>query len=331
LTTCQDEGRATPETPYRHLPVVDGVRHSWGAWGERDVLGCLNRLGESAALEALRWVRRGAAFPLNLEMHLPGPPLFGRPPFDHDFVYSPDGTSLNDVISNWNTQVSSQWDGFRHVAWAGRGHYGGHELHGVHHWAERGIVGRSVLADVGRWRAEIGRPLDFTRPDAITAADLRSTLSAQSTSPQPGDTLLVRTGWVPWYLQAGNETRRALADRASMVSPGLSADESVAELLWDFRLASVAADNPALEVWPFGCDATAGPDSTASAPWPRRYETSLHTRLLPGLGMPIGELWDLEQLAADCAADREYVGMLVATPINLRDAAASPANALVLK
>jgi kynurenine formamidase len=331
LTTRQDERRATPATPYRDLPIMDGVRHSWGAWGERDTLGCLNRLENSSALGALRSVRRGAVFPLSLEMHLPGPPLFGRPAFGHDLVYAADGTSLNDVISDWNTQVSSQWDGFAHVAWPGHGHYGGHELHGVQHWAERGIVGRSILADVGRWRAETGRPLNFTRPDAITASDLRSTLSAQCTNVRAGDILLVRTGWVAWYLQTGNETRAAIADRAALVSPGLSAAESVAELLWDFQLAAVAGDNPALEVWPFGCDETAGTDPAATAPWPRKHEINLHTRLLPGLGMPVGELWDLERLAADCAADLEYAGMLVATPINLRGAAASPANALVLK
>lgn len=320
----------SPTTTYQHLPTLDGIRHSWGAWGPDDALGCLNRLTDAAALDALQCVRRGATFPLNLDMRLPSPPLFGRPMIRHDLVYSANGTSLNDVISDWNTQVSSQWDGFLHVTWKDHGCYNGYKLHGIHHWAERGIVGRSVLVDVGRWRASADRPLQFTRPDVITAKELRAALAAQSTTVQPGDILMVRTGWLAWYLESSQDTRTAIADPARLASPGLSAEEEIAELLWDLQIAAVAADNPALEAWPLGCDATTGMRRGTDA-WPQRFEISLHVRLLPGLGMPIGELWHLERLAADCAADGEYQALLVSTPINLRGAAASPANALVLK
>jgi hypothetical protein len=47
--------------------------------------------------------------------------------------------------------------------------------------------------------------------------------------------------------------------------------------------------------------------------------------------MPLGELWRLEALAADCEADGVYESLLVSAPLNLRGGAGSPANALALK
>ena len=65
---------------------------------------------------------------------------------------------------------------------------------------------------------------------------------------------------------------------------GLDASAEMARFLWDSGCCAVAADNPAVEVLPgnggFG---------------------SLHRRLIPALGMPLGELWDLDGLASACA------------------------------
>jgi hypothetical protein len=47
--------------------------------------------------------------------------------------------------------------------------------------------------------------------------------------------------------------------------------------------------------------------------------------------MPIGELWDLERLAADCAGDGVYEGLITSAPLNVAGGAGSPANAMVLK
>jgi kynurenine formamidase len=321
----------TPTTPYRELPVSDGVRHCWGAWGADDVLGCLNRLDAAAALRGRECMTRGVAFSLNWDMKLPEPALFRRPSMRHETVVSANGSSLNDVISDWNTQASSQWDGFRHVTWGGHGQYGGHSRHSMHYWAERGIVGRCVLADVARWRATRGRPIDYTRPDPVTAADLRATLDSAGVQVEPGDILLIRVGWIEWYGTADAATRAAMTTHEALVSPGLSAQEDVAELLWDWQLAAVAADNPALEPWPQRAEA--GPDATpdAAGKWPVHLPVTLHWRLLPALGLPIGELWDLDALAADSAAHGRYDGLLTSAPLHLTGGAASSANALVLR
>ena len=46
------------------------------------------------------------------------------------------------------------------------------EDHGVDHWARRGIAGRAVLCDVGRWRAAQGRPLQYAESDVIEPDDI---------------------------------------------------------------------------------------------------------------------------------------------------------------
>lgn len=315
-------------TKYRDLPQVDGIRHSWGMWGDDDLFGCLNRLDADTVLAARTLVRRGAVFAVNWDIQLPAPGLFERPSLRHELVHAQESAPINDVISDWNTQSSSQWDGFRHITWPGRGHYNGDLDHGVHHWALRGIVGRCVLADVARWRESVGRPLRFDRPDPIPAADLVATLTDQDTQIRPGDILLVRTGWIQWYLGVDDDTRATIADRTRLMTPGLEAAEDMAELLWDWQLAAVAADNPALEVWPTRTDGTAGEEPGT---WRMTYPWSLHSRVIAGLGMPFGEMWNLESLAEDSARGGGYEGMLTSAPLNLVGGAASPANALVIR
>ena len=118
---------------YRDLPLVDGVRHAWGIWGEQDVFGTLNRLTPERVRAAVAEIRRGEVFPCNWDLALPEPGLFERPSLRHDLVHADASAPVNDVISDWNTQSSSQWDGFRHITWAGHGNYNGHRHHGMHH------------------------------------------------------------------------------------------------------------------------------------------------------------------------------------------------------
>ena len=145
--------------------------------------------------------RRGAVFPLNLPLDQPDPPLGGRSRMVHEVLWVGGTLGHDDQLSEWNTQSSSQWDGFRHIRHPAHGFYNGvaDEAHGVHHWAARGIVGRGVLADVGRHRVAEGRPLDMLASDPIDPEELSGTLERQGTTVTPGDILLVRTGWIEWY------------------------------------------------------------------------------------------------------------------------------------
>jgi hypothetical protein len=273
---------------------------------------------------------RGAVFNLNLELELPGPPLFARSAFEHvihDFAVGHD-----DELVGWNTQSSSQWDGFRHMRHPVYGHYNGvdDEDHGIEHWARRGIVGRAVLADVARWRESVGRPIDPASPSVIEISDLMATLDAQGVQIEVGDILLVRTGWLSWYRTLGPSARVELADTPHTPACGLQRGVDSARALWNLHIAAIAADNPALEVMPFGFGNRDESQSWKDDPG-RAAETMLHFSLLGLLGIPIGELFDLDGLADDCASDGRYTCLLTSAPLNLSAGVASPPNALAIK
>ncbi len=168
-------------------------------------------------MNAARLVTRGAVFALNWSADLPDPPLFGRLPHTHEVVDR--ATGHDDVLHQWNTQSSSQWDGFRHIKNVPNGFYDGvpDAEHGVDHWARRGIAGRAVLCDVGRWRAAQGRPLQYAESDVIEPDDILATLDAQGSPLEHGDVLLMRTGWTEWY---ETRYRRGDARRCSPIARG---------------------------------------------------------------------------------------------------------------
>ena len=318
---------------YDELPVTAGAPagSSWGVWGEDDRFGCLNLLTPERVLRAVRCVRTGRVFALNLELDLPDPPLFGRARLRH-VILGETGRSHDDLVESWNTQSSSQWDGFRHVAHPEHGHYGGvaDEDHGIDHWAKRGIVGRGVLADVARWRESTGTRIEPDAPEPITPDDVTGTLAAQGTEVEPGDVLLLRTGWLSWYRTLDESRRTAMA--ASFAAPGLQPSEDTCRMLWDMHVAAIGADNPAVEVWPLGAGLDpAELERIRATERNRLVEVFAHTTLLPLLGIPLGELWDLDALAEDCASSRIYDCLFTSAPINLRAGVASPPNALAIR
>ena len=311
---------------YDDLPITPGAPagSSWGLWGDDDRLGCLNLLTPERAAAAAKLVRKGAVFALNLEYELPDPPLFGRQVPRHEIT----GDAGHDDILTFNTQSSSQWDGFRHVQHPVHRNYNGvaDEDHGIAHWAARGLAGRAILVDVARHR-----DIDASASEPITTDDLDATLTAQRTTVETGDVLLLRTGWTAWYRSTDEESRRSLPGQ--LRSPGLRPGTDMLRWLWDHHVAAVAADNPALEVWPPASHLTKEQrDEIRAANDPERApELFMHTALLPLLGIPIGELWDLDPLAADCAADGVYEGLFTSAPLRVAGGVASPPNALVLK
>jgi uncharacterized membrane protein len=56
----------------------------------------------------------------------------------------------------------------------------------------------------------------------------------------------------------------------------------------------------------------------------------MHPTLIALLGLCLGELWDLEALAEDCAATGVYECFLSCKPLNLTGGVGSPANAMAI-
>lgn len=322
-----------PLPSYDELPVASDAPKgsSWGLWGPSDTFGCLNLLTPERVTAGVACATRGAVFNLNFDMELPSPPLFNRRAFEHVVHDFPLG-GHDDELVGWNTQSSSQWDGFRHMMHPVYGHYNGvaDEDHGIHYWARKGIVGRAVLADVARWRQSVGRAIDPASPTAIEIEDLMATLEAQGVEIETGDILLIRTGWIDWYRSLGPDARVELAEQPGLAACGLQRGVASARALWDLHIAAVAADNPALEVMPFGFGKRGERDTWKDDP-ERAAETMLHFSLLGLLGIPIGEFFDLDELAEDCASDGRYTCLLTSAPLNLMAGVASPPNALAIK
>ena len=312
------------------LPTYDELPDgsSWAVWPGNEVYGTLNLLTPERAAAAAQLVQSGETFALNWEMELPNPPLFGRPAFRHEIVT---GTShRDDVLHSWNTQSSSQWDGLRHVFHPTKGNYGGvpDEEHGVHFWARKGIVGRGVLLDIGRWRADQGRPLDMTVADPIELDDLDACLNAQGVTLEPGDVLLMHTGWIDWYRTLDAEAR---VDAVSLGCPGIRPGRVTAAWLWNHHISAIAADNPAVELMPWAPELS---DDERRAGWAdveNRGELFGHIYFIPMLGIPLGEMFDLQALADACAADGRYECMFTSAPLNLLHGVASPPNALAIR
>jgi kynurenine formamidase len=143
---------------------------------------------------------------------------------------------------------------------------------------------------------------------------LESTASEQGTQVRRGDIVMIRTGWLEWYLSLDPSARRKVGTAKTMTCAGLEPTQTMAAWLWDHGVAAIACDNVALEVLPID---------------PGRG--FLHHRLIPLLGMMIGELWNLGAFAADCAEDGRYEGLLVSAPLALPDGVGSPANVYVIK
>ena len=253
----------------------------------------------------------GKVFSLNAPMlawnvpHILGDPH--RPQPKHTVLHL--GDHNDDVIDNWNPQLSTQWDHFFHFPNPHDGtYYNGQDLDGpsMEIWAERGIAGRAVLLDAARWRQETGRPLAPWARDFITADDLEQCRLACKVELGEGTILLVRTGWESAYAALSGPDR-ARRSGGNVAFPGLEPSPRTAEWLWDNGVAAAAADNPTLEAWPMLID-----------------DYVLHTPLLSQLGIPIGELWLLDQLAEHCRQERRYEFFLTSAPFNLAGAVSSP-------
>ncbi|HEY6492200.1 MAG TPA: cyclase family protein [Trebonia sp.] len=314
--------------PFDSLPKLpgNGVQHAWDVWGRGDNLGTLNRLTDSVVAAATASVRTGERIGVSLPLGLPTPTFFGRKTYSHHFKpLGPNG--WDDWVDGLYLQGSTQWDGLRHVG-SPDGWFGGWRGNpaddldplGIHHWAAGGIVGRGVLVDLAA-RApaatNAGSGYDpFTRV-AFRPADVDAALRAQGVSLRGGDILCVRTGWTEKYLTLPAGERAPLAARHQTISgyesAGLAGSEEMARFLWDSGVAAVAADNPAVEV-------------VAVDP----AEGSLHSRLIPGLGMAIGELFSFGDLAAACAREGRYEFLFVSVPLNVTGAVGSPGNAVAI-
>jgi hypothetical protein len=312
---------------------------SWGLFGPDDELGTLNFIDESCVRAAAGLVRRGAVFNLDHRLDAFDPPLAPHRHSPRHSIFSKSGHHRDDYIDGLYLQGSTQIDGLRHFRHQEHGFYNrapdekitpGSPTIGINRYAERGIVGRGVLIDIERHLRAQGRRLDHRAGEGYPARLLDEIARAQGVAFRPGDILLMRTGWLDFYFNELSPTERA-ALPGNLRSPGLEQSHDTLAWLWDNRIAVGASDNVGFEAIPARLDSpfvTARDRAAGASPL---HAGLMHPTLIALLGLCIGELWDLEALAADCATTRVYDCMIVAKPLNLVGGVGSPANAVAIK
>ena len=302
---------------------------NWGRWGADDVLGTLNFLSPAKRREGAALVRRGASFSLSQSFDMDGPQKGWRRRTNPVHTMLDTGTDAergvqgfphgiggaDDVIS-MPLQASTQWDGLGHIfdhgnAWNGRRAGDvvtslGDSVTGIQTVAGL-IAGRGVLLDVGR---AIGTDGELPDGFAITAEHLEATIAAQGESSRigRGDLVVVRTG------RLARARREGWGDYAGGDSPGLSF--TTADWLYGSEIAGIATDTWGFEVRPNEFDVAFQP---------------LHQVAIPNIGLFIGEMWDLDALAADCAEDGRYDFWLTAAPLPVTGAVGAPVNPIAVK
>jgi kynurenine formamidase len=303
---------------------------NWGEFGEDDQRGRLNLLTPEKVRQGIAEVTAGKTFCLSLPLDRPGRGLMparhpprryatvrhGRPSYNFPMSsLDPDFTDvINDDAVLIHTQFSTQWDSLAHDLdiiepretqapedWA---RYEGIEAKalGIENMAETGVQGRAVLIDL---HARFGRQRRLVGYD-----DLMQACEAGGVTVEEGDMLCLYTGFADLLLEMGRDTDVEALHASCAALDGR--DERLLRWITDSGLAVLIADNYAVEALP----ATPGEGCCAALP--------LHEHCLFKLGVHLGELWYLSELAAWLKANGRSRFLLTAPPLRLPGAVGSP-------
>lgn len=310
--------------PEAEINVRARAYRNWGRWGEDDVLGTLNFIDSAKRIEAAALVREGVVVSLAQSFDTNGPQKGWRRRTNpvHTMTDTgvdaergnqgfPHGLGGADDVIAMPLQCSTQWDGLGHIfdhgfAWNGRAAGDvvtseGDLVTGIEH-AAAVIVSRGVLLDLGRHL----QPETGELPDGypISAAELDACASVEGVTIGRGDIVLVRTG------RLSRSRREGWGEYAGGPSAGLSL--TTAGWLHRTEIAAIATDTWGFEVRPNEFDVPSF--------------QPLHQVVIPNIGLTIGEMWDLDELAVRCAERGRWDFLLSAPPLPITGAVGSPIN-----
>ncbi len=293
---------------------------NWGRWGADDERGTMNYVTPEKLVAAAQLVRTGKVFDLGIPFDEAGPqPGGGRINPVHlmsqtgDRQLFPGGFRYADDYIFMPLQCATQWDSLAHVYYDDY-LYNGFSAKdvtvvGAFHCSiehqSKGIAGRGVLLDIARYKGVEWLDSGYV----ITPSDLEGAIAAQGgLVVGSGDILVFRTGWRRKFVVEKSPT--AFMDG----EPGLG--QECCAWLHEREIAAVASDNWAIEVLP-GED----PDAVFN----------VHMVLIRDMGMTLGEIFDLEELAADCASDGVWEFFFCAPVLKVTGGVGSPINPLAFK
>ncbi|MBC9732340.1 cyclase family protein [Nocardioides marmotae] len=300
---------------YREL----GKRLSnWGRWGEEDEIGTINLITPEIRVAAAALIQRGVTFDLGIPFSQDGPQpggnrvnplhLMRETGENQDF---PGGFHFADDYVVMPLQCATQWDGLSHVFYDDHLYNGYPSTNVDSHGAAKNaidalskdVAGRGVLLDIAGVKGVENLEAGYV----VTPEDLDEACAAHGVVVRSGDILCIRTGWRTVFTRAGD----AAAFMAGEPGLGLAS----VEWLRERDVAAVASDNWAIEALPGETDDA----------------LPVHCVLIRDLGMTLGEMFDFEELAADCREDGRYEFFLAAPPLKFARAVGSPINPLAIK
>jgi kynurenine formamidase len=299
---------------------------NWGRWGADDELGTLNHITPEKVVAAARLVRQGKVFSLAIPFDANGPQSgFGGRSNPLHFMLQDGGdiaSGAQDFVPGLRwcddavtmpLQCATQWDALAHIYFDGKMYNdrgpevvnsSGAKANSIDKARDK-IVSRGVLLDIPRHRDK-----DWLEPgEAIFPDDLDGAAERAGVAVEQGDIILIRTGQIAQVRAEGS-----WGTYAGGPAPGLSL--TVAEWLATHEVAGYATDTWGTEVIP---------NETADVFQP------LHCVAIVNMGMLVGEIFDLEALADDCAEDGVYEFMFVAPPLPITGAVGSPINPQAIK
>jgi len=295
---------------------------NWGRWGDDDQRGTTNLITPERMVAAARMVRSGKVFSLGIPFDDGGPqqgggirsnPLHLMTATGQGQEHLPGGFRYADDYVVMPLQCATQWDGLAHVFYDDRLYNGfpasdvtprGALHNGIEAQAE-GIAGRGVLLDIAALEGVDWLPGGFV----ITPEHLDAAIARQGgVEVGAGDILLFRTGWRRMLVETGDKPAFMKSE------PGIGVE--CIEWLRARDVAVIASDNFAIEPIP--------PQEGAGFMW-------VHMVLIRDLGMTLGEIFDLDALAADCEADGQWDFFFTAPVLKVTHGVGSPINPLAIK
>lgn len=298
---------------------------NWGRWGPDDEIGTLNYVTPEDIVASAKLIQRGKVFSLALPFDDKGP-AYGRRgrfnPIHYMIVTGTDAYAGNldaygiryaDDGVIMPLQCGTQWDALSHVfyddyMWNG---YDirlvdsfGAKKNGIEKTRDK-LQGRGVLLDVA------GAHGVDTLPDgyAISAQELDWVAERQCVTIGRADFVIVRTGQLEARLRSGEWGKYSAGD-----APGLALD--TADWIQNKQLAAICSDTYGVEVRP-------NPTEKMMQPW--------HWIVIPNMGLTMGEIFYLKDLAQDCRNDGVYEFFFCGPSLPITGGVGSPTNPVVIK
>lgn len=300
---------------------------NWGRWGPKDQIGTLNHVTAGMITAAARLVKKGSVFGMGIPLDQSGPQtgLFGGRwnPIHTMLATGTDAIAgrfdettriryADDAI-NMPVQAATHWDSLGHVFYEDKTYNGydaklvdsgGVNVLGIEHARDK-MVGRGVLLDVARHRG-----VDWL-PDGekITNDELDTVAEAQGVSIGTGDFVIIRTGQMERCLSEGEWGGYAGGD-----APGVAFENCY----WcqHKEIAAIASDTWGVEVRP-------NETEDVNQPW--------HWVVIPAMGLTMGEMFYVKELAADCATDGVYAFLFAGPPLVITGGTGSMINPVAIK